>query len=324
MVARDKLIRALCQIAVSVSIGVGTFALLPSKTAFADETDDDRKRAETLFNEARAAVTANDYATACPKFEESLKLARRAGTLFNLAQCEEHEGRLVTAVQYYKEGIVVLEPGDPRLGPSKKQLASIEPRLPYLTVKLQGNLPPGGRVTLNGREIEAFDKEFPVNPGRQILKVLAPKHADEVEGFFMAEAARDTKIVKVGARLPDPLPPKPTKFFTPQRIAAFSAFGVGAVGFVGAAITGGLVVSAHSRMEDGCSETACLTAAGYEASKTGRSLLIANTVAWGVGIAGAGVGTFLLLYKGKRAPSKPRADHSFVIGPGFVGVQGSF
>jgi hypothetical protein len=320
MVARDKHSPALRKIALSLRVGISLLALLPS-LAIADETDDDRKRAETLFNEARAAVQANNYAAACPKFEESLKLARRAGTLFNLAQCEEHEGRLVTAVALYKEGIVVLEPGDPRLGPSKQQLASIEPRLPYLTVKVTGVLPPGGRVTLNGREVEALDKEFAVNPGKQILKVLAPKHTDEVSAFFMAEGAHETKTVKAGARIPDP--PPPPNPITPQRIAAVVSLGVGGLGLLGAAITGGLLVSTNARVEKDCPQLVCVTAAGFEASKQGKPLLIANTITWGVGLAGVGTG-LVLLFKDKRERNLKKTNHSLVMSPGFIGVEGSF
>lgn len=293
-----------------------------SGVAFADSTDDERARAEELFNEGRAAVKANDYATACPKFEASLKLARRAGTLFNLAQCEEHEGRLVTAVALYKEGIVVLEPGDLRLAPSKQQLAIVEPRLPYLTVKLGSAIPKGGRVTLDGREIEKVDVEFAVNPGKHELRVLAPKYADGVLPFEIAESAHETKTVAIGARLPEPPPPP---YVVPtQRIVAIAALGVGGLGFISAAITGGLLVSTKNQIAQECPRSVCTTAAGYAASLQGKSLLIANTVAWGVGIAGAGAGTFLWLFKAKKESATPKSGHNFIVSPGFVGVEGSF
>lgn len=320
MVARDKRKSAFLSSFLLFSAPL-TFFLSTTNSAFADSTDDDRSRAETLFNEGREAVKADDYATACPKFEESLKLARRAGTLFNLAQCEEHEGRLVTALALYKEGIVVLEPGDPRLGPSKQQLASVEPRLPFLTVKLSAALPAGGRVTLNGREIEGLDKEFAVNPGKHILKVLAPKHTDEVFAFFMAEGAHETKLVKAGARIPDP--PPPPNPITPQRIAAVASLGAGGLGVIGAVITGGLLISTKSRVADDCKQLVCTTAAGYEASKQGKPLLIANTISWGVGLAGVGTGLFLL-FKDKQERHSKKTNHSFVVSPGFVGIEGSF
>lgn len=291
-----------------------------SRTALADDPEEARQRAEALFNAGREAVKANDYATACPKFEESLKLARRAGTLFNLAQCEEHEGRLVSAVALYKEGIVVLEPGDQRLAPSKQQLAIVEPRLPYLTITTAVKLPAGGRVTLDGREVEALDVEFAANPGKHEIKVLAPKYADASMEIELAEAAHQTVTVKVGARLPDPPPPG----LGAKRIAAIAAFGVGGLGFVTAAITGGLLVSKKAAVTEGCPNPVCTTATGYEASRAGKPLLVANTVAWGLGIAGVGAGAFLLLLHTKKQPEKSTNAHSFILSPGFVGVEGSF
>jgi hypothetical protein len=322
MVEWNKLAMASTRTAVLLSFTGVLLTTTSSGTALADEMDDDRNRAETLFNEGRAAVLANDYATACPKFEESLKLARRAGTLFNLAQCEEHEGRLVTAVLYYKEGIVVLEPGDPRLAPSKKQLADIAPRVPHLTIKVASSLPTGGRVTLDGREVEALDVEFATNPGKHEIKVLAPKYADGSMQIEIAEAAHETVTVKAGLRLPDP--PPPTNVLNPKRIAAIAAFGVGGLGFVTAAITGGLVVSTNASVQKGCPNLVCTTATGYEASRLGSTLLVVNTVAWGVGIAGAGAGAFLLLFSSKKDATKPKKAHSFILGPGFVGLEGSF
>ncbi len=303
--------------------GMGLFAAaaLHSGAAWSDNPDDDRKRAEQLFNDARAAVKRNDYATACPKFEESLKLARRAGTLFNLAQCEEHEGRLVSAVRYYKEGIVVLEPGDPRLAPSKKQLAIIEPRIPYLTINLASALPTGGRVTIDGREVETIGVEFQVDPGTHEVKVLAPKYSDTAVKVHIAQAVHETITVKIGERIPDaPV----TNVLGARRIAALAAFGVGGLGVITAGITGGLVISANNRMTTSCPQTVCKTAEGYEASRLGKTLLVVNTVAWGVGIAGAGVGAILLLAGNKKDKAKAQSAHSLILGPGFVGIEGSF
>jgi len=323
MVEWNKVAMASGRYALSSSFTAVLFAATYSGTALADDTDEARQRAEALFNEGREAVKANDYATACPKFEKSLELARRAGTLFNLAQCEEHEGRLIAAVKYYKEGIVVLEPGDPRLGPSKQQLASVEPRMPYLTIKLAANLPAGGRVTLDGREVEALDVEFAANPGKHEIKVLAPKYADESIQIELAEAEHETVTINVGARLPEP-PPRVINKLGPQRIAAIAAFGVGGLGFVSAAITGGQLVSTNARMQEGCPNQVCTTAAGYEASRLGKPLLVGNAISWGLGIAGVGTGVFLLLFKAPKEAVKSQNAHSFVVGPGFMGMEGSF
>lgn len=58
-------------------------------------------KAEVLFDEARKAISAGDYATACPKLEASLKLDFAVGTLMNLAVCVEHLGDKARACGLY-------------------------------------------------------------------------------------------------------------------------------------------------------------------------------------------------------------------------------
>src|SRR5690242_9683425 len=63
----------------------------------------DREVADALFWEGRAAADAGDFATACEKFAQSLRLDAAAGTLFNLAHCEERVGRFASALGHYRE-----------------------------------------------------------------------------------------------------------------------------------------------------------------------------------------------------------------------------
>lgn len=310
---------------------VGVSLLFSARPSIADQLDDDAKKAEELFNEAREAISRDDYKAACPKFEESLKLVRRAGTMFNLAQCEEHEGRLVTAMRYYKEGIVVLEPGDPRLGPSKQRLSAVEPRIPRLTIQPAADLPKDSRVTLDGKDVEGLSMEILVNPGEHTLAVFAPKRVENKLVVKLEEGERKEVRVSAGAVVvepPRPPPPPVVEQLGKRRIAGLVSLGVGGLGFVGAAVTGGLVIRANADVKAGCPEKVCDTAVGYEASRTGKTLLVANAIAWGVGIVGAGVGTALLVFPLKKASTKKKektaVTSSLFVGPGEFGIRGSF
>ena len=57
----------------------------------------DQARAAELFSEGRALTKAGNYAEACPKFEQSLRLNVGVGVQFNLADCWEHIGRVASA-----------------------------------------------------------------------------------------------------------------------------------------------------------------------------------------------------------------------------------
>ena len=62
---------------------------LAGPAAFADTPD-----ADTLFRQGRASAEAGDYPHACVAFTESFRLEPALGTLLNLADCEEHVGRV--------------------------------------------------------------------------------------------------------------------------------------------------------------------------------------------------------------------------------------
>ena len=67
--------------------------VLPSGSARAD----DPAGAQALFSEAKKLMSAGKYAEACPKLEESQRIAPATGTKFNLGDCYEHVGRSASA-----------------------------------------------------------------------------------------------------------------------------------------------------------------------------------------------------------------------------------
>ena len=59
--------------------------------------DDKKVAAQQLFDDANALIKGGDYASACPKFDESQRLDPQIGTLFWLADCQEHTHKLASA-----------------------------------------------------------------------------------------------------------------------------------------------------------------------------------------------------------------------------------
>src|SRR5690242_7148142 len=90
--------------------------------------------AEALFHDGRAAAQKGDWETACPKFRESQRLDPAAGTLLNLADCEEHRGKVATAWQLFRQVVESLPPTDERVPLAKDRASALEKRLPRLTV----------------------------------------------------------------------------------------------------------------------------------------------------------------------------------------------
>src|SRR6266851_1461448 len=104
------------------------FAMLLPAIALAAPRDP--AAAEALFRAGRAAADKGDYVTACPKFEESNRLDPEVGTVFNLADCDEHLGKIASAWQLFKEVEQRLSASDERASIASSRAASLEPKLP--------------------------------------------------------------------------------------------------------------------------------------------------------------------------------------------------
>ena len=59
--------------------------------------------AQALFDQAKKAMAAHNYAEACPKLEESLRMQEAVGTLLNLADCYEQNMQLASAWAKFHE-----------------------------------------------------------------------------------------------------------------------------------------------------------------------------------------------------------------------------
>src|SRR5262249_26584812 len=92
-----------------------TFLVLVHAPGVARASGNDPAAAEALFREGRAAAQKGDWETACPKLRESQRLDPAAGTLLNLADCEEHRGKVATAWQLYRQVVESLPETDERV-----------------------------------------------------------------------------------------------------------------------------------------------------------------------------------------------------------------
>jgi hypothetical protein len=81
------------------SLVVVTVVLCGYAVAFADE---DRAKADAMFEQAQKLKAEGNAALACDKYREALTYNRNAvGTLLNVALCAEEAGKYATAVKYY-------------------------------------------------------------------------------------------------------------------------------------------------------------------------------------------------------------------------------
>ena len=113
----------------------------------------DAAAARALFQKARKAADTGDYTAACPKFAESYKLDPAVGTLLNIADCEQHLGRIATAWVTFQKALDQLSKGDDRRAIVEKAASSLEKRLPHLSIQLTSTVPKDSTVQRDGVQV---------------------------------------------------------------------------------------------------------------------------------------------------------------------------
>jgi hypothetical protein len=314
------------------ALAATTLAVPAAQAAEGDE-------AQRLFIEGREALLRGDQATACARFRSSLALARVVNTLFNVAQCDERDGKLALALAGLREGVQRLAPGDERLAPARERLTALEARVPMVTLTPAADFPADAKVLLDGAAVaQAVTAPVPLDPGEHTIAVEAPGHKTARFALTVAERDRKELVISAGPlearrdtgpegtqKLPPPPPPLPGGSQT-RRTAGFIAGAIGLAGLAAFGVTGGILLERDGRIQAACPDRTC-TPAGRELIDGSAPLMVANAVSLGVGIAGAGLGAVLVLTgrsNGGTAPAAAALVPVALPGGGGVALAGRF
>src|SRR3954470_15040871 len=88
-------------------LGFRFFGVMLACAGAAEAAGKNPAAAQALYDDAQAAVAAGKFDDACPKFKESYQLDPGGGTLLNLADCYERQGKTALAWTTFKEALVV-------------------------------------------------------------------------------------------------------------------------------------------------------------------------------------------------------------------------
>jgi tetratricopeptide (TPR) repeat protein len=149
--------------------------------------------ATAQFDQGRALMRQGKFREACAAFEKSQELDAQNGTLFNLAECNTHLGKLASAWIAYRD----LAQRDSNPGRGKeagRRARELEKRLPRLLVRLAA--PPAGlAVTINGKDATSLlGIENPVDLGRYTIRATAPGFAPFETSATVAVEARTVTV----------------------------------------------------------------------------------------------------------------------------------
>jgi hypothetical protein len=269
-------------------------------------SEGDVAAAEVLFQKGREAMDAGDYDTACASFAESQRLDGAAGTVMNLASCQEKQGKLASAWENWQHALRLLPEGDRRRIFVEKRVNELEADLPRLTILVAEGMPETATIERDGTLLGkiTWGQALPVDAGSHEIIVRSPDH--KPRSFKITLDAGETKdlLVDVGPVLPrsesGDKPPGQT-----QRTIGIAVGGVGLLGVATAAVTGLLLPGAKSTIDENCPDKSC-NEEGFSALRRGKTLLAFNTVGWIVGGVGLATGT-TLFFTSKKKPEQARA-----------------
>jgi len=161
----------------------------------------DAETAEALFQSGREAMAKGDLAAACPRLAESQRLDPAAGTLLNLAECEERAGKLASALAHFQEAHDELPPGDYRVAFSSQRIKKLAPRVPRLVVRVTGPAPTGLTVLRDGTALgpASLGVALPVDLGMHVCVLRVPGHVDATQEITLAEGETKTLELTPGA-----------------------------------------------------------------------------------------------------------------------------
>ncbi|MBI5549565.1 MAG: hypothetical protein HY901_37240, partial [Deltaproteobacteria bacterium] len=154
--------------------------LAPTTVAFGQVPEPLRREADELFREGKKLLDAKRYAEACGKLEASQKLDRALGTLLNLADCYEKQGRTASAYASFTEAAKwAKEKGqEPREKVARERMAVLVQRLSQVLVRVapEAAAQKGLELKRNGVGIEraTWGVSAPLDPGEYQLEARAP------------------------------------------------------------------------------------------------------------------------------------------------------
>lgn len=294
--------------------------------------------AESLFQEGKMLMDEQRYAEACQKFEGSFALEAALGTLLNLANCHELEGKTATAwAEFLRAGAMArAESQDAREELARERARALEPRLVRLKIVVpEAVIVPGLHIQRDRVPVEpaAWGSAIPVDPGTHQIMAFAdgkrPASAEvecTIEGAtveFTLAPLKDKKVVVSEAPPPvatlraptaasEPSTPPPaadTQTGSDQRTFGLVVGAVGAAGLAAAGVFGSLAAGRWDEAkEEGCADGICPTRAGQLASDDANDLATFGTVSLAGGGALLATGVILYLTAPSSSSASSKAD----------------
>jgi serine/threonine-protein kinase len=266
----------------------------------------DDAAAEELFRQARDLMQRGQYDLACPKLAASQELDPGSGTLFNLALCYEHAGKLASAWAAYRrvEADTRTAGQQDRSLVARDRAAVLEPRLAHLQILVDDADARSVTVRRDGKAVPdgEFGAAIPVDSGAHTIEASAPGHVTFRTVVNVADGG-SVIVVRVPALEAEPSSPPPPPAMPPQPRSS-TARTAATLSFAGASVVtsalgtyfGLLAISKHHDADPYCTGNVCRQP-GYDDRRAAVGAGDASTVLFAIGaatLAGAGISFYVL------------------------------
>jgi hypothetical protein len=282
----------------------------------------DSAPADALFQEGKRLMDEQRFAEACPRLTDSQRLDPAGGTAIAVAVCNESLGKLATAWSSFHEAMAMAK-RDGRKDREKRArdgIAALEPRLPRLTITVEGD--PAVSVRRDGNEVPptAWGTPVPVDPGEHVIEADAAGKQRWTQRVVVVEGESKSITVASLAAAAPLVRPTPS---TAQRTAGWAVGGVGVAGILTGTVAGAIAYSKARSANDRCPGTDCTDAGAVNDSHAAGRAAVVSNVGFAVGAVGVLTGVVLLV---TAAKADGGTQLGLVAGPGGVsaGVHGRF
>ena len=302
------------------------FALVVlSAGAAAAATPKEKAEARALVSEAKKATKEKRFADAAKALKRADEIDSSLQTKLDLAAAFASDRKLVEAshVLHAVTDGTVASPATKRFHEqAKKELAAIEPRIPWIQVDIGGPGPGKARTTIDGKEMDA-SSEVPSDPGDHQISVSADGFENGERSISLREGAHEHLHLDLAPLEKAP----PPKVAGGSKAPAITFFVLGGAGLL---VGGGAGIAALMQTSDAralCKGNVCPSSAqaAIDKSKLSGTISTVGFIAGGT-LVGAGIIALIASSSGDSKKESPKEGARVTpwIGLGEAGFTGKF
>ncbi|MFO0591540.1 MAG: hypothetical protein U0441_28600 [Polyangiaceae bacterium] len=297
--------------------------------ASAQPSSSELDKARAMFLEGVSLAAANNCAAALAKYQAVAKVKMTAQVAFNIAECEERLGKLVSSLGSYRLAASLVTDNKPvevsaHVG---DRIKSVEDRVPRLIIQRTEQT---SRIELDGVEFGSSQvgKENFVDPGSHVVSGKIGETEVWRETVEIAEKETKTITVKIDLEKFKP-PTKPTATASaadttgpmptsapvepPSKVPGFVIGGAGVLGLgIGAALMG-VSFGTAGELEKTCGTDHICPPDQKAKYDSGRTTMGVGEALLGVGLVGVVTGVVLLVRA--SGDKKPAATGAALLTP---------